>query len=119
MKRLIQNKLLESLVALKDHRLSVRIKNNNDVLLVSFGVSSIVKHKEMNLLRMGFESIKKKFITPYITSLKTYTDIPNNYRNASIAIFDKLYFSKLRPMFQVLKQFSQTVKNKLSCFASL
>jgi hypothetical protein len=71
-------------------------------------------------VRFAFESIKRKFTGPYIASLKSYADAPPlNHRSISINLLDRIYSSKVREVFKVLKNPSERFKNISKCVVIL
>lgn len=115
----MQNRLLDAFSTLKANKQALRIKINSEGLLLSYAIIKITKHKENNLLRLGIENIKKKFTTPYIASLKSYTDLPTSYKNTPIILIDRLYSAKIRQAFHILKYSLQTFNNKVKCLTTL
>lgn len=103
-KRLLKNRLTDSWRSLRVHQVSTRVKTNNEGNLVAIAAAQILKNKENNLVKLGFEAMKKKFATPYILSLKpSIESAPANYRQAAAVLLDRLYQSKLRRALLVLR----------------
>jgi hypothetical protein len=119
-KRLIRKRLEEGFGFLKSHRQADKSKKINECQIVCCAVTTIVRVKEANLLKMGFEAMKRKFSTAYILSLKTYADEePANHKNAGLLLLDHLYCSKMRANFKVLKTLLERYRNRARCVVAI
>jgi hypothetical protein len=119
-RRLIRSRLEDSFGLLKNHRRADKTKKTNECQIVCCASTTIVKAKETNLLKIGFEAMKRKFSTAYIVSLKPYADEAHtNHKNAGLLLLDHLYCSKMRANFKVLKTLLERFRNKAKCVVAV
>lgn len=115
-KRLIRSRLKEGFALLKNHRKADKAKKTNECQIVCCSLTTIVRAKETNLLKVGFEAMKRKFSTAYIMSLKSYADeAPTNHKNAGVILLDYLYCSKMKTNFKVFKTLLERFRNRAKC----
>ena len=118
-KRLLFNQVLNTFNVLKNTGKRIKVRHTLEASILASACSEIVKHKDKNLIQMGFDQLRKQLVSSYIPSIKPLlTAKVGDPTQTGLNILHQISLSKTRDAFKILNN-KLIVSNKMKAVATL